>query len=176
VAKGPTKGINPTASLTRGHRHGSWAERRRGGFSTQPGKSATAPMTVGCPVGTGKPRRSVFVPLAAPFPAPNCNPAMASRWSFGRNPPGKFRRAGLVQMLPRQESARRGGGPLARSFSMEALATERRRVHSPGASSAHWIRGWEAGRQTMADGGIAKSEERPVQVRAGEAATVDFSK
>src|SRR5262249_25131527 len=37
--------------------------------------------------------------LAAPFPAPNCNPAMASGWSFGRDPPGNFRRVSLVRVL-----------------------------------------------------------------------------
>jgi hypothetical protein len=41
----------------------------------------------------------VFVPLAAPFPAPNYNPAMASRLSFLRYLPGKFRRVSLAQVL-----------------------------------------------------------------------------
>ena len=44
--KGRIIGLNPTVSLTRGYRHGSWAERRRGRYSIQPGRSATTPMTV----------------------------------------------------------------------------------------------------------------------------------
>src|SRR5262245_37225321 len=40
------KGVNPPTSLTRGHRHVSWAELRRGRCSSQPGKT-TATSTNG---------------------------------------------------------------------------------------------------------------------------------
>ena len=41
-----------------------------------------------------------FVPPAASFPAPNCNPAMTSRRSSGGTRPEKFCRASLVHVLP----------------------------------------------------------------------------
>ena len=40
-----------------------------------------------------------FVPPAASFPAPNCNPAMTSRRSSGGTRPEKFCRASLVHVL-----------------------------------------------------------------------------
>ena len=49
------------------------------------------------PGGFANPRRSAFVPLVAPFPAPNCKPAMASSRTFGRD----RRRSSAVSILVR---------------------------------------------------------------------------